>query len=108
MTTYANLPGILGALMSIAVILGGDPDRFNPYSSAPTNIGFFLNPLETSRPLLAFAGSIDLVTIWVIVLLGIGFSEASGRKVSSVTVSLTYGGLWLAWVLGRVGLAMLM
>jgi hypothetical protein len=104
---YANLVGVLSALMVLGVILGGDPERFNANNPAPTNLGFFLNPLETSKPLLTFASSIDLFTIWFLVLLGMGLSEATRRKVKPLSISLIFFGLWMVWVLGKVGIAML-
>jgi len=104
-TCYANLCGFIGALMALAMILFGDLEHFNPENPSPTNVGFFLNPLETSKPLLTFASSFDLFTIWFVVLLGIGFSHATGGKVKPRSVSLVYFGLWMIWVLGKVGLA---
>ena len=104
---YANLPGFVGALMAIAVILLGDLETFNPNNPAPTNLGFFLNPLDTSKPLMALAGSLDLFSFWVLALLGIGYSEATKRQVKAFSVSMIYFGGWLVWVLGKVGLAML-
>jgi hypothetical protein len=68
----------------------------------PTNPGFFLNPAETPRALLSLAGSFDIFSLWIIVLLGIGLSEAAGRKVKTTSVTLTLFGLWLAWVLAKV------
>jgi hypothetical protein len=105
---YAYLPSILGALMVLAIILFGDPARFNADNPAPTNVGFFLNPLETSKPLYKFASSVDIFTLWLLILLGIGFSEAAGRKVKARSVFLVFFGLWMVWVLGKVGLAALM
>lgn len=102
---YASLSGFIGALMALAMILFGDLERFNPDNPSPTNVGFFLNPLETSKPLLTFASSLDLFTIWFVVLLGIGFSQATGGKVKASTIFLVYFGLWMIWVLGKVGLA---
>lgn len=104
-TCYAYLCGFVGALMALAMILFGDLERFNPENPSPTNVGFFLNPLETSKPLLVFASSFDLFTIWFVVLLGIGFSQATGGKVKASTIFLVYFGLWMIWVLGKVGLA---
>jgi len=91
--------------MALAMILFGDLEHFNPENPSPTNVGFFLNPLETSKPLLTFASSFDLFTIWFVVLLGIGFSQATGGKVKALSMSLVYFGLWTIWVLGKVGLA---
>ncbi len=104
---YANLTSVLGALMAVALILFGDPEHFNPQNFIPSNVGFFLDPHEVSKPLYALAGSIDIFTIWLLVLLGIGFSEATGRRVKALSVFLSYFGLWVIWVLGKMGLAML-
>jgi hypothetical protein len=104
-TCYANLCGFVGALMVLAMILFGDLEHFNPENPSPTNVGFFLNPLETSKPLLTFASSFDLFTIWFVILLRIGFSHATGGKVKARSIFLVYFGLWMVWVLGKVGLA---
>jgi hypothetical protein len=105
---YAYLPAILGGLMALAIILFGDPERFNAENPIPSNVGFFLNPLETSKPLYKFAASVDIFTLWLIILLGIGFSEAAGRKVKPRSVFLVFFGLWVLWILGKVAWAALM
>jgi len=104
---YAYLPAILGGLMALAIILFGDPERFNAENPIPSNVGFFLNPLETSKPLYKFAASVDIFTLWLLILLGIGFSHATGRRVKPLSVFLVYFGVWMVWVLGKVGLAAL-
>jgi hypothetical protein len=104
---YSSLIGAISSLMTVAVILFGDVERFNPNNPSPTNLGFFLNPLETSKPVMALASSVDLFSVWTLVLLGIGYSAATGGKVKPFTVSMLYLGALLVWVLGKVGLAML-
>ncbi len=106
-SSYAYLVNALGALMAITTFSFADPEHFNPQSIVPTNPGFFLNPLETSKPLLAFASSLDLFSLWFMGLLGLGFSEAAGRKVKALSIFLVFFALWLIIVLGKVGLAML-
>jgi hypothetical protein len=104
---YANLVSVLGAVIALVMILLADPDQFNAQNPMPTNPGFFLNPRETSKPLLSLLSSLDIFTIWFIVLLGVGFSAAVSRKVKPLTISLCFAGLWAVWVLGKVGIAML-
>jgi len=104
---YANLLYVLGVLMALAMVLFGDPEHFNPNNPMPTNPGFFMNPLETSKPLLAFAGSLDLFSFWYLALLGIGYSSASGGKVKAFSISALFFACWLAFVLMKVGLAFL-
>lgn len=104
---YTTLIGAISSLMTVAVILFGDVERFNPNNPSPTNLGFFLNPVETSKPVMALASSVDLFSVWNLVLLGIGYSAATGGKVKPFTISMLYLGALLVWVLGKVGLAAL-
>ncbi len=104
---YANLPGLLGSLMALALILFGDPENFNLENPVPSNLGFFLDPRETSKPLLVLTSSYDIFTLWILSLVGIGLSEAAGRKVGAWSIFLVYFGLWTVWVLGKVGIVML-
>jgi hypothetical protein len=104
-TCYAALPLVIGDLMGIAVILFGNPNRFNPQSPIPTNLGFFLNPASTSRPLYALATSLDLLTFWFIALLALGLARVSRGAVKSTTLFLVFLGIWLVLTLGRVGVA---
>lgn len=105
---YAYLPSVIGALMAIALILFGDPERFNARNPVPSNPGFFLNPLEMSGALYVFVSSIDIFTIWLLILLSLGFSEASGRKVKATSIFSVFFGIWVAWILIKVGWAALM
>jgi hypothetical protein len=104
---YADLVTLLGSLMAIALIWFGDPDHFNQSNPIPSNIGYFLNPHEVSKPLYSLASSIDIFTIWFLILMSIGLSEASGRKVKPLSVFLVYGGIWMLWILLKIGLAMI-
>jgi len=107
-TCYSHLPSILAMLMGLAMIFLGDVERFNVRNPIPTNPGFFLNPLETSKPLYVLASSLDIFTIWLLVLLGIGFSAATGRKVKASSIFACFAGLWIVWVLIKLGLSLAM
>ncbi len=104
-TCYARLVNVVQVIMALAIIWFGDPETFNPESAAPTNVGFFLHPFETSRPLMVLASSVDVFTLWNFALLGIGFSRATQQKVKASSVFMAFIGVWLVYVLGRAGLA---
>jgi hypothetical protein len=106
-TSYANLVSLLGAIIALVMILLGDPEQLNAQNPVPTNPGFFFNPRETSKPLLSLLSSLDVFTIWFMALLGIGFSETVGRKIKPATIFLCFAGVWVIWVLVKMGLAML-
>jgi hypothetical protein len=104
---YAYLVGVLGALMALALILFGDLERFNPENFVPSNVGFFLNRQEVSKPLYALASSVDIFTVWFLILVAIGLSAATGRKARSLSIFLAYAGVWAIWILGKMGWAAL-
>jgi hypothetical protein len=104
---YANLVSLLGSLMAVAVILFGDPEHFNAQSPVPSNVGFFLNPREVSKPLYSLASSADIFTIWLLILIAVGLAEGAGRKVKPLSIFLVYAGFWVIWILVKAGLAMI-
>ncbi len=104
---YANLVAVLGAVIALVMILFGDPEHFNPSNPVPTSLGFFLDPTHTPKPLVALASSIDLFTFWFMALLSIGFSAATRKQAKPVSVFLCFFGLWVVWVLIKMGLATL-
>ncbi len=106
-TCYANLPSIVGAVMAVVVIFYGDPDSFNPRNVAPTNPGYFMNPLTSSHALLAVASSLDVIVLWFLVLLAIGLARVSRNKVKTGSIFLTYLGVWVLLVIAKVGMAVL-
>jgi hypothetical protein len=81
---YASLPTIVKTLLGVVVIFAGTaPESFNVKNFAPTNPAAFLNPLETNKALYALASSLDVVTIWSLVLLGMGTAIVAGVKRSA-------------------------
>ena len=105
-TCYAQLPAsLVGGAMAIALIFLGEPEGFNPQSPVPASIGFFLDPGTVSKPLYTLLLSVDVLTIWFLLLLGIGLSEVCRRKVKPLSISLSYFVLWAFWILGKMGLA---
>ena len=100
---YAMLPSIIKTFLGVVVLYAGvAPESFNIKNFAPTNLGAFLNPLETNPGLYSFASSIDIITIWSLVLVGIGTALVAGVKRSSGYIA-SFG--WWALVI-LVGAAM--
>jgi hypothetical protein len=102
---YAELPTIIGYLLVIVVVLFGDPATFNMSNPAPTDLGFFLSPQTVAKPLYTAATSVNIFSFWFMALLGVGFSEAVGRKVRARTVFLCFFSVWVLWVLLKMGMA---
>jgi hypothetical protein len=69
---------------------------------APTNVAAFL-PSEASPVIKAIAGSLDVFTIWTLILLTIGFAAIAGsRKITSGKTATVVFGFWAVFVLLKV------
>ncbi len=101
---YAWLPGAIKTLLGIAVIYAGvAPESFNLKNFAPTNLGAFLDPGSTNKALYSICTSLDIVTIWTLVLLGMGAAMVAGIKRSSGYMAVF--GWWILFVLVGAGWA---
>jgi hypothetical protein len=105
---YASLVLVIPLVLGLVMILLGDVEQFNPENFVPTTVGFFLNPRETSKPLYVIASSFDAFRVWFIILSSLGLSAATGKKVGTVAIFLTYLGIWIILVLGHAGWAAMM
>jgi hypothetical protein len=104
---YAWLPSLVKVLLGTVVIFAGmAPESFNVKNFAPTNLGAFLDPVDTNKALYALATSLDAVTIWTLVLLSIGIATVAGVKRSSGYIAVF--GWWAIVVLIGVGWAAMM
>ncbi len=100
---YANLVLLVSAVLAVVMIFFGDMEQFNPDNFLPTTVGFFLNPLETSKPLYVIASSFDVFRVWFMILASMGLSAATGKKVGTMAIFLTYLAIWVVIVLGHAG-----
>lgn len=101
-TAYALLVRSLLAGLLILLVFLKPPEEFNIQVS-PFSPAAYMNRLENPKWLMSLAGSLDLFTIWSIVLLAIGFSVAA--KKLSFSKSLTAIAIpWLIWVVAMMAL----
>jgi hypothetical protein len=99
-TAYAMLIRGLYSILIIVIMYLKPPEdfdlRFNPFS-----IGGYLDRSETPKWLMSLLTSLDLFSIWVVVLLAIGFSVAA--KKLSFTKALTAVAIpWLLVVMASM------
>ncbi len=97
---YGFLPLSLKAILGIVTIFAGvDPDSFNLNNYVGTNLGYYL-PSDFSKPLMALATSVDLFTIWSLVLLTIGCAIIGNVKKGKAATAVF--GWWILIVAFRV------
>jgi Yip1 domain len=102
-TIYAFVPGILKTLLAtVSLLAGADPDAFRIDNPIATNPGFFLS--STEHPALyKLASSIDVFTIWTMILMVIGFTCISKAK-KGTSVAIVFGWYIVVTLIG-VGFA---
>ena len=84
---YASLPGIIGGILGIISLYAGvNPEGFDISNPVGTNLAYYLDPETTSKFLRGMASSLDVLTIWTIVLIGIGFASTSKVKRSTAII----------------------
>ncbi|HVF91317.1 MAG TPA: Yip1 family protein [Blastocatellia bacterium] len=110
-TWTSAVVGVVGTIVMIASLLIKDRealDQINPMDPGnltATNVGAFL-PSDIPATLKVLAGSLDIFTIWFLILLTIGFAAIAGaRKIGVKQTGTLVFGLWIVWVLIRVGMA---
>ena len=103
--------GIVAVLVTIASLMIKNEEglrSIDPTESAgvvPSNIAAFL-PSETSAVIKSFAASIDIFTIWFLILLTIGFAAIAGaRKITTGKTATVVFGFWAVYVLIKAGWA---
>lgn len=100
---YGNFVGITKSVLGIISILAGvSAEGFILQNPVATNPGYFLNPTENPA-LYALATSLDVVTIWTLVLVGLGFTCISKVK-KGAALGIVFG-WWALITLVQVGFA---
>lgn len=101
-TTYASLPSALGAVLAMVVMRFKNPEDFDLQNPVPLNLGAYLDPTTTPKFLHAIAGSLDLLSLWVILLLALGLSTAA-KNLSYRRALVLVLAPWAVYVLIKAG-----
>jgi hypothetical protein len=100
---YSALPGIVGSIIGIISMFAGvNPEGFNVSNPVATNPAYFMDPAG-NKFLYGMASALDVIAIWTIVLLGVGFSCNS--KVKRSTAIIMVAAWYVFWKLGAAALA---
>jgi hypothetical protein len=81
---YSGMVGIVGAILgTISLFAGVNPEGFDINNPVGTNLAYYLDPETTGKFVRSLASSLDIVNIWAIILVGIGFACTSRVKRST-------------------------
>lgn len=100
---YAGLPYIIKYLIAaIAIFAGASAEQFDMSNPVGTNVGWYLSS-DVPMWLRTLFSSVDIFTIWVVVLLVFGCAIVARVKRSSAAVIVV--GWWLLIILGSTVVA---
>jgi hypothetical protein len=100
---YASLPGIITSILgTVSMFAGVSPEGFNVNDPVATNPAYFMDRMG-NKFLYGMASGLDVIVIWTIVLMGIGFSCTS--KVKRSTAITIVAAWYLFWKLATSALA---
>lgn len=88
---YSFLPRVIVAvLLGISLLVAADANTIDiARNPMPTNPGFFMDP-QGNAFLHGLMSNVDIFALWIVILLGLGFSAASpNRKLSPKTTITT-------------------
>lgn len=104
-TLHGMVPQGISALIALPLVISResiDPEAAQGGSFLASNLSF-LAPEDASRAVESILGSLDLFTLWSVVLLIIGYSVV-GRLSKGAAAGLVVGA-WIVWVAAKAGLA---
>jgi hypothetical protein len=103
-TAHAFLTGLISSPLFILILYLKAPGTVDMENPVATNLGAIL-PEDAAKWLLALCKSLDVFTIWTLILLAIGFAAVSPKKLKGGKSYTIAFGVWAVMVLCRVGFA---
>jgi hypothetical protein len=98
---YASLPRVLATAGALAVMFLKDPTDFDLKNPAGYNLGFYVDPHSVPAWLHSLFTSIDVFTIWVVLLLAAGMAAVTRKPFKSALT-----GVLIPWaVVVLIGMA---
>ena len=105
-TSHAFLTGLVSSPLFILILYLKPYGTINLENPIAANLAAVL-PEDSAKWLVALCKSIDLFSIWTLVLLAIGFAAVNPKKLKgSKSYSIAFG-VWAIFVLARVGWAII-
>ena len=101
---HAGLVGIVSTPLFLLVLFLKPPGTIDPDNPLATNLAAFL-PEDSARWLVVLGKSIDIFTIWTLILIAIGFAAVNPRKLKGAKSFTIAFSVWAAFVILRVGWA---
>ncbi|HLW83062.1 MAG TPA: YIP1 family protein [Candidatus Acidoferrales bacterium] len=103
-TSHAYLPFAIVGLLGILLMFIKAPDTIDIQNLVASNPGALLSG-AAPKWLVSLLTSLDVFTFWVLGLMAFGYSVARPRKIKMGSALTWVLGIWIVWVIVKVGLA---
>jgi len=100
-TAHAYFPCILYSLLFILILYLKAPGTVDLDNPIATNVGAFL-PDSTPKALMSLAKSIDIFTIWTLLLLSLGFTAVNPKKLKGKAFGIALA-VWAVYAAVKMG-----
>lgn len=102
---YGWLPSIVGTLLAMLTVAFGNPEGFRMENPVGTNPAYFLDYATTSKFIYVSLSSLDVISLWVVVLIGMGFALNAKKKIA-IGTGVTVVAVWFfLYKLGSAAIA---
>ena len=101
---HAWMPQVINSLLAIVILCLKDPTTIDVQNIVASNLAVFL-PDGAATWMSTLLGALDLFSVWVMLLMALGYQAVNPRKLTFGKALGTIVGVWLILVLVRVGLA---
>ncbi|MGB2625095.1 MAG: YIP1 family protein [Candidatus Acidiferrum sp.] len=103
-TAHAFMTGLISSPLFLLIIYLKAPGTLDLENPIATNVAAFL-PDDSAKWLVALCKSLDVFTIWTLILLAIGFAVINPKKLKGGKTYTIAFGVWAVFVVCRVGFA---
>jgi hypothetical protein len=97
---HVGVVGLVSTPIFLLVIFLRPPGTIDPENPVVTNVAAFL-PEDSAKWLVALCKSLDIFTLWMLILTAIGFAAVNPRKLKGATSYAIVFGVWGTYVLVR-------
>jgi Yip1 domain len=104
---YGWLPAIVGTLLAIVTLGLGNPEGFRMENPVGTNPAYFMDYATTSKFVYGFLTAFDVISLWCVALIGIGFALNAKKKISTGTAIGVVAAWFFVYKLGSAAIAAL-
>jgi len=106
---HGLMPSAVGSVLAFILMAARDYGDVTPENLLASHVGALL-PADAPAALVSLGGSIEVFWLWCMVLLAIGLSaaaSATGKKLKTGTTAGIVFGIWILWVMVKVGFAVI-